>query len=659
MPRSTSTTRRAGPARRLLALGAGLVVAGTVTMVAPTVVAGAAPLDASTLPGGEQEAVTATGATGLTISVAPGLDLDPAGEAVAVTVTGLSAGDAVRVAYGVPSPAVPTADGSVADEGDGADERDVDEDAAPAVVGTEVVVPAAAVTAEGRVTVDLVDVAAVVTAPDGTIHDLVAGGGAVWATTDLDAADGWDVGVPVSFTAPAPGRPDPAPAGDTDDPDASPAAADGASSVPTPRSVRAGSGSRTGTGPSGQTLTVTPADDLDPAGETITVTGAGYTAATGFTIATDGLYVGLCVDNGPGAQPSPCIGGVDMDGATGSSQWVTNNPYEGVPAVPIAADGSFTADISIQRADEFVDCLALTGGRRCVVVSRVDHRRSGDRRQDVKVPVCFAGETSCGTDPIEPPPVDPPTPPTPRPDPPAGLTPSGTRTGTGPNGQTLTASPVDNLDPAGTEVEVVGRGFTEAAGLDHASGGLYISFCVDNGPGAQPSPCIGGVDMEGETGSSQWVTNNPIGDAPAVPIAADGSFTAHITVSAQDEFVDCLALTGGKRCVIVARADHRATADRSQDVKVPVCFAGEAACATDPIDTTATATPTFTGFPLGTPTGGTTTGPTSYGSLATTGADSTRLVTVGLVLAGLGVALVLLSRRSSAAPHPSSPEPRS
>jgi hypothetical protein len=634
----------------------------------------------------------------------------------------------------------------------------------------------------------------------------------------------------------------------------------------------AGTGTGTGTGTAGQTLTVTPVDDLDPAGETVTVTGSGFDADAGFDTATEGLYVAFCVDTGTADAPSPCVGGIDMSGESGSSRWVTNNPYPGTPSVAVAADGSFTTTIVVQQADENVDCADLPAGQECKVVVRMDHRAGGDRSQDVKVPVTFGDgepepepdgasltvEPATNLDPdgadvtvtgsgfpttapglyvvYGPPPVDnldsqhygalafvpstdiepdgsfsvglsglkaaytdgndvdhdfsdgggfvstmrahgtpdvagewetsvpvsfagaavpstttsliiAPTTvragtpvvatatvetvdgstgaraatraavtsgtvelldgttslgtatlgpdgratrtatfttpgthtvtarftgtagatastsapvavtvtaadpgPGPDPDPdPTDVTPSGTRTGTGAAGQTLTATPVDNLAPSGTEVEVRGAGFTAATGFDLDEDGLYVSFCVDRGAGTQPTPCVGGVDMEGASGSSQWVTNNPYQGAPSVPIADDGSFTARITVMARDEFVDCLDLPAGQRCVIVARTDHRATADRSQDVKVPVCFAGEAACATDPIDPTdpgsGGSTP-FGGYPLAGGVGGSGSTPrVTPGGLAATGFAGRTLVPAGLALLGGGVALVLVARR--------------
>jgi hypothetical protein len=145
----------------------------------------------------------------------------------------------------------------------------------------------------------------------------------------------------------------------------------------------------TGTGTSGQTLTVSDVDDLDPDGATVTVTGANYDVA-GFDLATEGFYLGLCVDQGPLTAPSPCVGGVDVDGEGGASRWVTNAPYPGTPAVAIGADGSFTTTLTLQAADANVDCNHLPVGQACKVVTRMDHRASGDRSQDVKVAVDFA-----------------------------------------------------------------------------------------------------------------------------------------------------------------------------------------------------------------------------------------------------------------------------
>ncbi len=155
----------------------------------------------------------------------------------------------------------------------------------------------------------------------------------------------------------------------------------------------AGAAPGVGTGTSGQTLTVSDVDDLDPDGATVTVTGAGYDIA-GFDLATEGMYLAFCVDNGPSQPPSPCVGGIDVTGESGGARWVTNNPYEGTPAVAIAADGSFTTTLTVQASDASIDCLGLPAGQECKIVTRMDHRSGGDRSQDVKVPVTFAEPTA-------------------------------------------------------------------------------------------------------------------------------------------------------------------------------------------------------------------------------------------------------------------------
>lgn len=161
--------------------------------------------------------------------------------------------------------------------------------------------------------------------------------------------------------------------------------------------------------------------------------------------------------------------------------------------------------------------------------------------------------------------------------------------GTGVNGQSLTVSDVDLLDPNGTTVTVTGEGFDDAAGFPIATGGLYLSLCVDDGPSSPPSPCLGGVDQSGATASTRWVTNNPIGSAAAVPVAADGSFTTTLTIDPTDDVTDCLDLDEGEECKIVTRRDHRAGGDRTQDVKVPVTWAVGSRTATESFVTAALA----------------------------------------------------------------------
>ncbi|KOG21985.1 immunoglobulin domain-containing protein [Streptomyces viridochromogenes] len=150
------------------------------------------------------------------------------------------------------------------------------------------------------------------------------------------------------------------------------------------------SGSRTETGSEGQKLTVTPVNHLATENQTLKVTGAGYD--------TDkGVYVALCVDNGDGELPTPCVGGVDMSGASHSSAWISSNPpdYGQDLAIPYGDGGSFEVELSVDAKDEFTDCFKA----RCVLATRADHTLSGDRSQDVKVPVSFVGQDPVDTDP--------------------------------------------------------------------------------------------------------------------------------------------------------------------------------------------------------------------------------------------------------------------
>lgn len=112
-----------------------------------------------------------------------------------------------------------------------------------------------------------------------------------------------------------------------------------------------------------------------------------------------------------------------------------------------------------------------------------------------------------------------------------------------------------------------------------------MAVCVDNGPGKQPTPCLGGVDMSGKNGNSVWVSSNPppYGKDLAKPYGPGGTFSVELTVTAKDEYTDCAVL----KCAIVSRADHTLGADRSQDVVLPITFGGNG----NPTPTTTTTTP--------------------------------------------------------------------
>ncbi|QSB14281.1 hypothetical protein JQS43_22675 [Natronosporangium hydrolyticum] len=137
--------------------------------------------------------------------------------------------------------------------------------------------------------------------------------------------------------------------------------------------------------------------------------------------------------------------------------------------------------------------------------------------------------------------------------------------GTGPEGQQVTVSTTTGIDRSGATVTVQGSGFD-------TNKGIYVAYCVDNGPGVLPSPCGGGADTSGSLGASHWISDNPpsyAGDL-AVPYDSGGSFSVTLRLTPTIGDIDCLA--GG--CAVVTRADHTRGADRTQDVRVPVSFAG-------------------------------------------------------------------------------------
>jgi hypothetical protein len=137
--------------------------------------------------------------------------------------------------------------------------------------------------------------------------------------------------------------------------------------------------------------------------------------------------------------------------------------------------------------------------------------------------------------------------------------------GRGPAGQQLSVSATSGLDVKGSTVDVRGRGYD-------VEKGIYVAFCVVPAPGKVPTPCGGGADTSGGTGSSAWVSSNPpsYGKGLATPYESGGSFSVRLHISNKiNDSTDCRKVA----CAVVTRADHTRTDDRSQDVFVPVTFA--------------------------------------------------------------------------------------
>ncbi|MER5767961.1 endoglucanase [Streptomyces sp. NPDC001985] len=137
------------------------------------------------------------------------------------------------------------------------------------------------------------------------------------------------------------------------------------------------------TGPTGQKLSADATKDLDPTGHRVTVTGSGYDPG-------QGVYLAVCVIGKAGEAPSPCLGGMDLSGASGSSIWISNNPPEYAkdlvrPFTVKDGKGGFTFDLTVKIKDSGADCTE----KNCAIVTRSDHTDSSDRRQDVIIPITF------------------------------------------------------------------------------------------------------------------------------------------------------------------------------------------------------------------------------------------------------------------------------
>lgn len=134
----------------------------------------------------------------------------------------------------------------------------------------------------------------------------------------------------------------------------------------------------------------------------------------------------------------------------------------------------------------------------------------------------------------------------------------------GTRGNLIRVSKVRGLASGGSFVTVRGRGFDPRVGI-------YVGLCVQPRPGQKPSPCGGGVDTDGSSRSSAWVSSNPpqYGENLATRYGRNGSFTVRIFVSSKiSNSIDCRTT----RCAITTRADHTRVNDRSWDLAVPVRF---------------------------------------------------------------------------------------
>ncbi|GAQ57236.1 neocarzinostatin apoprotein domain-containing protein [Streptomyces acidiscabies] len=219
-------------------------------------------------------------------------------------------------------------------------------------------------------------------------------------------------------------------------------------------------------------------------------------------------------------------------------------------------------------------------------------------------------------------------------------------TASGPEGQRLTVSKTSGLAATGETVTVSGTGY-------NTEKGIYVAFCVDNGPGKTPTPCVGGVDMSGESGASVWVSSTPpsYGEGLAEPYggsAHQGTFSVQLKVRAKDANTDCAA--AGVTCAVITRNDHTRGGDQSQTVRVPVTFGGADSGATGGSSTSpsATASALATGG-----SSGSVTSSAPSGSMADTGSGLALplgIASAGLLAAGGGAWVWARRRRELKSP---------
>lgn len=128
-------------------------------------------------------------------------------------------------------------------------------------------------------------------------------------------------------------------------------------------------------------------------GDRLVVTGAGYDGDRG-------LYVAVCrIPDELDGKPGPCLGGVGSQEVEefeeGVVQWAPSNWINeafawrlfGARSFDDTATGAFTAYIEVPpAADENVDCTVEA----CGLYTRNDHTASGDRVQDLYVPLAWA-----------------------------------------------------------------------------------------------------------------------------------------------------------------------------------------------------------------------------------------------------------------------------
>ena len=129
-------------------------------------------------------------------------------------------------------------------------------------------------------------------------------------------------------------------------------------------------------------------------GDRFVVSGTGYDPARG-------IYVAICaIPDDPSVKPGPCLGGVPEQEAVeveegaiqfAPSNWINDDwawKLFGARSYDDRDSGTFTAYLEVPAtADDKVDCREVA----CALYTRNDHTASGDRVQDLYIPLGFTG----------------------------------------------------------------------------------------------------------------------------------------------------------------------------------------------------------------------------------------------------------------------------
>jgi hypothetical protein len=126
----------------------------------------------------------------------------------------------------------------------------------------------------------------------------------------------------------------------------------------------------------GQTLSIK-SNRVSP-GSIIRVSGRGFDE-------TVGIYLAICVIPAKGKAPTPCGGGVNKAGLGEASVWISSNApgYAVGLTDEFLPGGRFTHNLSVAPRIGKFDCRKV----RCAVTVRSDHLRTGDRTQDLFIPI--------------------------------------------------------------------------------------------------------------------------------------------------------------------------------------------------------------------------------------------------------------------------------